>query len=125
MHIEPATNFHAAGSGSGSHGSTTNPHTDDAATTPAVSSTGSPPGAAFRRAFQLACSSPAPSTASVMGSVSPSIKDVEPLRGRAVSDADRLSTPLRPRAVYPSATPACRLRRQASVLAAPPARVQA
>ena len=42
--------------------------TDDPATTDAVSSIGSPPGALFSSAFQLACSRPAPRTASVMPS---------------------------------------------------------
>ena len=43
-------------------------HTDEPATTDAVSSIGSPPGALFSSAFQPACSNPAPSTASVMPS---------------------------------------------------------
>src|SRR6185503_8054661 len=61
-------NFHAEGSGSGTNGRTTSAHTHEPATTVAVSSIGSPPGALFSNAFQPACSKPAPSTASVMPS---------------------------------------------------------
>src|SRR5690242_749436 len=65
-----ATNFHAAGSGSGTNGRTRRAHTDEPATTDAVSSIGSPPGAALSSAFQDAWSNPAPRTASVMPRVS-------------------------------------------------------
>src|SRR5579862_3439318 len=63
-------NFHAAASGNGRNGSTTNAQTHEPATTDAVSSIGSPPGAPLTSAFHPACSMPARRTASVMPSVS-------------------------------------------------------
>src|SRR5437016_4455353 len=63
-------NGHAAASGKGTKATIAKPHSDDPATTEAVSSSASPPADDFSSAFQLACRKPAPSTASVMPSVS-------------------------------------------------------
>src|SRR5215831_21238892 len=68
---------HAAAAGSGTKGTTASPHSAEPATTVAVSSSASPPGADLSSAFQLACSSPAPSTASV----TPSVSSIYAVRG--------------------------------------------
>src|SRR3954468_21568752 len=56
---------HAAAFGSATNGTTNAQATDEPATTAAVSSMGSPPGADLSSAFHDACSRPAPITASV------------------------------------------------------------
>src|SRR5215471_10079926 len=83
MADEAATNFHTTGSGSGTKGRAHAEHTSEPTTIPAVSSIGSPPGADLTRAFQLACSRPAASTASVTPKVSslPGITRRQPTSG--------------------------------------------
>src|SRR3989442_1703641 len=70
MAVEAAANFHAAASGKPTNGATAIPVREDPATTDAMSSNGSPPGAAFSSAFQPACNRAAASTASVTPNVS-------------------------------------------------------
>src|SRR5438552_4283161 len=63
-------NGHAAAGGKGTKATTARAHSEEPATTDAVSRNASPPADDFNSAFQLACRKPAPSTARVMPSVS-------------------------------------------------------
>src|SRR5664279_4054061 len=64
-------NGHAPAAGSETNGSASSDQNELAATTPAVSSSGSPPGALLSSVFHPACSMPAPRTASVTPSEMP------------------------------------------------------
>src|SRR5437667_6378560 len=70
MVADAAAYGQAERAGNGRNGTTSKPHTEDPATTEAVSSKASPPVEDFSSAFQPACRKPAPSTASVTPSVS-------------------------------------------------------
>src|SRR5436309_10789477 len=99
MVADAAAYGQAAGAGNGRNGTTSKPHTEDPATTEAVSSKASPPVDDFSSAFQPACRKPAPSTASVTPSVSPK-RDLTPYAACAFASRSSVR-PRRPLAPFP------------------------